>query len=593
MASSRKTLDVDLITLRQVNIRGPNNSFIPSSSVLLSDGQGGTYWSRISTVGTYPSFQQININSTVYTAGPNAQTFSLMPGTGIGFAPTSGPGTFIYSKAFQTIAVQGQSSITAFTSNVVTAGVTFSSIGGLQISTDTTQQTIYFNAGIKNINILSNTSSFTNNPTTPFTTLPITPLLSTLTLLGTGDIILTPSSTNTVFIGIQGYTSKGYQALSGEVFTLQSSILTTASSLFILQKNYNNGISSFSTSIGQQLSSYQISSTYLALSTFSQNNISTFSTLFSSLTGSVQQQVSTLSTYYYTVNQSTLSTFIFNNLASTIFGYSTVYSTVTWSMINSFSSFLSNYSYTTLQNNSTGAGLLSNFRFLYSNSPLIPGNPQSNSLFILSNILNSNTSNMNLFFSTISTTMTSSFKIAFTPKKTLVSSLLFSGTRGDGILFTTSNNGIFLSTFSVNLSTAITSINSLSTTVSLEYSGVLFFPMASGGNAPVQAISTFISYQSTIPGTPPSQTTTIIPNTTFTDYMSWNQYAVGGAAYVSNIYSKYMRLGISTGFLLNNTAGSYTVCHALPNAAPYITPGATTLHIRNSVQNSAFLNIFN
>lgn len=590
MASSRKTLDVDLITLRKVLVRGPNNSFIPSTSVLMSDGIGGTYWSLVSTVGTYPSFQQININSTIYSASPTSQTFSFMPGYGIGFTD-AGPGsngTYVYAKAFQTIAVQGQSSLTAFTSNILTPSLTLSSLGGLQISTDTTHQVIYFNGGIKNFNILSNTSSFTNNPTTPFTTFPITPMLSTLTFMGTGDITLTPSATNTVFIGIQGYTSAGYQGLSGEVFTLNSSILTTASTLFVSKKDFAYSVSTFSTNIGYQLSSYQISSTYLALSTFANSNISTFSTLYTSLSTSVSLRISTLSSYYFAVNQSTLSTFIFNNLASTVRGYSTLYSSVTGTLTTGFSSFLSNYSYTTLQNNSTSVGLMFRISNLYSNTA-----PLSNSIFVLSTTLSNATVNSRVFFSTMSTTMTSSFVSLFTPKRSIVSSLGFVGTSGDGVRFTTSNTGIYLSTLSINLATAVTLINSLSTNVSLEYSPVLLFPMALNANVAPQPISTFISYQSTIPGAPPSLTNTIIPNTTFTDYMTWNQYAVGGSAYVSNVYSKYIRLGISTGFLLNNTAGTYNVCHALPTAGTNMTAGATTMHIRNPQQNSAFLNIFN
>jgi hypothetical protein len=589
MASSRKTLDVDLITLRKVLVRGPNNSFIPSTSVLMSDGLGGTYWSLVSTVGTYPSFQQININSTLYSATPTSRTFSLMPGNGIGFTD-AGPGsngTYVYAKAFQTISVQGQSSLAAFTSNALTPSLTLSSLGGLQISTDTTHQVIYFNAGIKNFNILSNTSTFTKNPTTPFTTFPITPMLSTLTFMGTGDITLTPSPTNTVFVGIQGFTSAGYQGLSGEVFTLNSSILTTASTLFISKKDFAYSISSFSTSIGYQLSSYQISSTYLALSTYAQSNISTFSTLYSSLSGSVPLQISTLSSYYYAVNQSTISTFIYNSLASTVRGYSTLYSSLTGNLITGFSSFLSNYSYTTPQNISTSVGLINKISNLYSNVGT------SNSIYVLSTMLSNSVVNSKVYFSSLSTTMTTNFTPLFTPKKSLVSSLGFFGTRGDNITFTSNNGAIYLSTLSLNLSTSISFINSLSTNVSLEYNPVLMFPMSVNGNAPLQPISTFISYQSTIPGAPPTITNTIIPNTTFTDYMPWNQYALGGGAYISNVYSKYVRLGISTGFLVNNTAGMYTVAHAMPTAGTYVAPGCNTMHIRNPQQNSAFLNIFN
>ena len=43
-SSSRRTIDSDNITLREVYIRGASNTVIPTSATLLSDGLGGTRW---------------------------------------------------------------------------------------------------------------------------------------------------------------------------------------------------------------------------------------------------------------------------------------------------------------------------------------------------------------------------------------------------------------------------------------------------------------------------------------------------------------------------------------------------------------------
>ena len=602
MALSRKTLDIDLITLRTVNIKGYKNSIIPSSSVLLSDGLGGTYWSFVSTVGTYPSFQQINIDSNSYSATPTAQNFSFLTGNGIGFTDV-GPGsnaTYLYAKAFQTVAVPGLSSLTAFTSNTLTPTLTLSSLGGLQISTDTTHQVIYFNAGIKYFNVISNTSTFTSNLTgiTP-TSFPITPLLSTLSFLGVGDITLTPTPTNTVSIGINGFTSAGYNTLSGEVFTLQSTILTKASTLFIYKKDFYNTISSFSSIIGNQISSYQISTTYLNLSTFAMSNISTYSTLYSSLSTTVSFQISTLSSYFYALNQSTLSTFIYNNLASTIVGYSSIYSSITGYNISSALIALSSYYMVQTSTNSS----------IYALTSLL--NSTNFSTFALtSTIIGSTLALTAGCLSSMSTTMSIGFLSSFTPRLNLVSSLLYrDSTRkslwGDGIQFSNYNPpgyGVLLSTVVFNFSNLSNAFTSQKISVTIEYNPVILFPMANSlansANYNPQYISTYIAYQ------PVSYTSVVTPldGTTYTDTLMINQFNSNNDAVTSNTYSKYIRLTLDSAQVRNtNFLGNYIIYHYLPTAfqvfggrtVPVAISINSTLHIRTSLQNSLFLNIFN
>ena len=46
-ASSQRSLDLDIITLRRINIRGPNNSIVNSNSALISDGNGLAFGAQL------------------------------------------------------------------------------------------------------------------------------------------------------------------------------------------------------------------------------------------------------------------------------------------------------------------------------------------------------------------------------------------------------------------------------------------------------------------------------------------------------------------------------------------------------------------
>ena len=572
MALRRKTLDVDLLTLRKVNIRGDRNSIVPSTSVLMSDGIGGTYWSLVSSVGTYPSFQRIIVDCNTYSATPSSQSFTIISGNGIGFLD-AGPGlnaTYIYAKAFQTLGVSGLSSINAVTNGVVTPSITLSSMGGLQLSTDTTSQTIYFNAGLKYVNAIQNLPAFsTNLIAVPYTPLVITPLYSTLAFYGVGDInVYADQPSNSIYVGINGYTAQNYADLSGTVYSLSNTMIGYANQLYVNKADFSTGLMSLSTDVGRQLSSYQISSTYLTLSTYTMSNVSTFSTLYSSLSTSVSFNISSLSSYFYTVNQSTLSTFIYNQLASTVAGYSSFYSTVTYSQVTSTLSSLNAFAVSSLSLQSTTTNL----------------SWQISSVAASSIVLTQDS------LSTMSTTMTSSFISYFNPRLNILSSLGYSGIRGDNTKFSFDANGqLLISTVEFSFKDLTSSIRSSRADISLEYNPVLLFPMASAANIVPQNVSTYIQYKDG----------TILNNVTFSDHMSFNQYSagVGADGFFSNLYSKHIRMSIDPGFVMSNGISNYTVYHRLSTTSLYINGLSqafnSTCHIRTPVQNSLYLNLFN
>jgi hypothetical protein len=537
----------------------------------MSDGVGGTYWAAVSSAGTYPSFQQIIAGKNTYTANPSSQTFTIVSGNGIGFLDSGGPGsntTYIYAKAFQTIGVNGLSSIQAFTNGVPTPTLNLSSVGGLQISTDTTTQTVFFNAGLKTIQVIENTPTFTSNLDPIFRIpLPITPLYSTLTFYGQGDVnIYADQPTNALYFGLNGFTLDNYNTLSTNVAGLSNTILGAANSLYVNKANFSTGLTTLSTNIGQQLSTYQISSTYLALSTYTSSNVSTIASLYSTLSTSTSYNISSLSTYFYGVNQSTLSTFIYGQLASTSAGYSAFFSTLTYGQVTSTLSSFNSFGVSSLSLVSTTSNLLTQISCI-----------AASSLTITQNSL-----------STMSTTMTSSLISYFSPKISIVSSLGYSGIRGDGVNFTYDGTGkLVISTATLNFAGFTSSIRSAKADISLEYNPVILFPMATATTVLPQNISTYVQYADG----------TLMSNATFSDYVSWNQYSPGADASISNVYSKYIRIRLDAGFVASNGVSNYTIYHLLPTASLYINSLNTTInstcHIRTPAQNSLFLNLFN
>jgi hypothetical protein len=54
MATSIKSLDSDLITLREIHVRSATNGYIPQKHILISDGIGNAYWNSISSIYNIP-----------------------------------------------------------------------------------------------------------------------------------------------------------------------------------------------------------------------------------------------------------------------------------------------------------------------------------------------------------------------------------------------------------------------------------------------------------------------------------------------------------------------------------------------------------
>jgi hypothetical protein len=284
MASSRKTYDTDVITLRTVFAKNVVNSNIPALRVLTADGAGGTYWAIPSSLGLNPSFNEIITSAGSYTADLSYNRFRLFAGEGVGMV-NGAPGcnqTTIFGKGFNTVDVSGANPFFSFTNNVLTPNIRVATTGAIQARTDPTTNTLFIDGPVSNPYIVS-TGQY------GFYQIKVTPQASTITstvqgfpgdlitanspstllrMMGYQDIKLSTNvTTNSIFFTISTFTSKGYLDISAAAFSAYPSTLSTVSSLYVQQTVYNSTINSLSSGNGITFSTLQSSINALAVST--------------------------------------------------------------------------------------------------------------------------------------------------------------------------------------------------------------------------------------------------------------------------------------------------------------------------------------
>lgn len=214
MASSYKTLDSDIITLRQIYIRTSINGFIPDEHVLISDGVGNAYWDSISSIYPVP-----------FNAISDAEG-------GILFSQNVGN-----ILLFSTIGVNGLFNIIA---SPTASSILFSNAyPQTQVALNT----------VPNVSRLA--AEIVPNPQT----ITYSTGQSTLKLIGVGDIQLsTITDLRTVFFSISSFTASGYADLSGETRAWRGYVYSTNST----SAGYGTFVSSipFSTVYTNQTGSY-------------------------------------------------------------------------------------------------------------------------------------------------------------------------------------------------------------------------------------------------------------------------------------------------------------------------------------------------
>ena len=318
MASSRRTYDTDTITIRTVFAKTSNNSNIPPMNALLSDGLGGTFWGNPSTLALNPYFNQIITSARTYTADLSYNRFSFLSGSGIGMSdgyPASNT-TNIFAKAFQTIDVSGGNALSAYSNGYLYPTLKIASEGNLQIHSDPLTNTFFIRGPMSMNTISTGIYGYSQILAVPSLSTPVatayqqpgTYLTATspstlLTFAGINDIQLSTNvTTNTLFVSISSFTSKGYLALSGEAFSVYARTISSLSANFVLYDTFASSVSSLSTSYAGISNVLFSTLNWLAISTGEQfltltgliNARATIAQLNDSITTISQQQTSTV-----------------------------------------------------------------------------------------------------------------------------------------------------------------------------------------------------------------------------------------------------------------------------------------------------------
>jgi len=280
MASSRRTYDTDVITLRTVFAKNVVNSNIPALRVLTADGTGGTYWAIPSSLGQNPSFNEIITSAATYTADLSYNRFRLFAGEGIGMVngPAGSNQTTLFGKSFMNLDVSGENAFSAFSNNTLNPTIRVATTGAIQARSDPATNTLFIDGPVSNPYIVS-TGQY------GFYQIKVTPQTSTITstvqgfpgdfitasspstllrMIGFQDIKLSTNvTTNSIFFTISTFTSKGYLDISAAAF----SALSTVSSSYLTISTFNSTLATLSTGGGISFSTLQSSINGLAMST--------------------------------------------------------------------------------------------------------------------------------------------------------------------------------------------------------------------------------------------------------------------------------------------------------------------------------------
>lgn len=381
MSSSRRTVDTEMLIMRQVYAYNSNNSFISSQRVLTADGRGGTYWQIPSSIGALPSYNKITVDGLPIIADASYNTLYLSTAEGLGSVRNSTTKEVrLFSKCFSRFDVSGGNILVGYSNSQVTPTVKFAGLGGLVISGDPLTNTLFFQTAnpvistgfyaYHKVNVVSNASTVSAGAVvnTNSNTLTATSPSTVLTTIGVGDILLNTNVTsNAYFISISTFTSRGYLDMSGVAYGTFSSVMSTVSTLFYDNREVGQATSSImdslsnvSVGIRQQFNYDQqnVMQNYLLKVDFG-----LASTLMNANTATLTNQVQTLNTGLYSTVSffSTMNINLFGcNLGGLVDSQCNLtYSSVSF-RIDSFSSII--------QRGNSGAVVLYKPSFLFANN---------------------------------------------------------------------------------------------------------------------------------------------------------------------------------------------------------------------------------
>jgi hypothetical protein len=303
---SRRTLDTEIITIRQVNALTPTNSFIPALTTLTSDGEGGTFWAVPSSLGGIPALNQVVVDNLPFPMTSTFNTFYISTAQGMGSITNSTTKLVtLYSKGFDTFDISGGNTLKSYQNSIVSPTLKLVGRNGVRVSGDPLTRTIFFDSiasavstgtySYSGINVVSNASTVNQEAVLNSNRLLLSAgsVSSILNLVGVGDLVLNGNSTsNSVFLTISSFSSAEYLSISSLVRNTYASTLSTASTFFCDTSTLIQTASSLS---NYCISSFlSTSSSLQAQITFTDNNVMNFYTnldLFKLLSTSLRNSI--------------------------------------------------------------------------------------------------------------------------------------------------------------------------------------------------------------------------------------------------------------------------------------------------------------
>ena len=175
MASAKKSLYLDTLSVKDVFARGDNNTTLPADQVLVTDGQGGTVWQDTGALVGGGAFTTINTTPSTIVARVANPFISILngPNAGLSVDPTAPNTLRLYANAFNQINVQsiatGQSTLlSAYNNPTNTYSSTLNFVAGdnIVLSTISTTNTVVFNVPASSNATIATLSTFLWNMST-------------------------------------------------------------------------------------------------------------------------------------------------------------------------------------------------------------------------------------------------------------------------------------------------------------------------------------------------------------------------------------------------------------------------------------------
>ena len=238
MATSKRSYDTDLLTVRQVFAFNPNDTYISSGRILVTGSNGLTSWVEPSSIVVNPAYNRVIANGTSLTADAsyNTLTLSTLDGIGMNVVPAKKE-IYLFNKSFTQFDISGGNSIYGYLNNTATPTVKFVGQSGINIVADPLTNTLRFQGiptqiangtyAYNQIKVIP--KSQTLNSALAGETMTAPSITSRLTVIGLNDIVLSTNITSNAFtIGISSFNSREYLQIS----TLAGTNVSTVSTLF-------------------------------------------------------------------------------------------------------------------------------------------------------------------------------------------------------------------------------------------------------------------------------------------------------------------------------------------------------------------------